>query len=161
MAQDEQSPLDDLIRDLTLEISQMQRWIAERAGLNTTDLMSLYFIRHADGRATPKALAEHLGLTSGATTILLNRLDKRGYVVRSAHPSDRRVVLLSLGPAAKSDSFFNLRKHLYSVNSAVIEALSPEEARIVRQFMASMIESTRQALQQLRTADEVARAEET
>ena len=69
--------LDDLIRELSGEITQIHRWMAEEAGLNTTDLMALFFIRNGEGQVTPKQLAENLGLTSGATAILLSELEHR------------------------------------------------------------------------------------
>jgi DNA-binding MarR family transcriptional regulator len=144
-------PLVDLIRELSNEIIQVQRWAAEQSGLNHTDLMGLYFIRNADGTATPTQLAQHLGLTSGATAILLNRLDARGFVVRSPHPTDRRGVLLSLGPAAKADSFLNVRKRLNSLNAKVIDALEPKDAAIVRRVMGELLTNTRDALREIRS----------
>ena len=152
MAQDAEAlPLADLVRELSNEIMQVQRWAAEQSGLNYTDLMGLYFIRNGEGTVTPTQLAQHLGLTSGATTILLNRLDARGFVVRSPHPTDRRGVLLSLGPAAVADGFLNVRDRLYSLNASVFDAMAPEEAVIVRRFLGELLTNTRDALRDLRT----------
>lgn len=142
--------MSDLIRELSSEITQMHRWLAESAGINSTDLMALYFVRNHDGEITPKSLSEYLGLTSGATTIMLNRLADRGYIERKAHPTDRRGVLLTLGPAANSETFLNLRQHLKAVNAEVITALSEEEAKIVRSFLIKYTESTRNELRRLR-----------
>jgi DNA-binding MarR family transcriptional regulator len=124
--------------------------MAEQAGLNATDLMALYFIRNGVGQVTPKQLAENLGLTSGATTILLNRLEERGLICRTPHPGDRRAVLLSLGETAKSEVILNLRKHLREANAEVFDSLSDEESVIVRNFLARTLESTRHTLQALR-----------
>ncbi|MBF0679514.1 MAG: MarR family transcriptional regulator [Devosia sp.] len=145
-------PLEDLIRELSTEITQIHRWMAEAAGLNTTDLMALYFIRNGEGAATPKLLAENLGLTSGATAILLNRLEERGLVERTPHPKDRRAVLLSLGAQAALEPFADIRKRVREANANVFESLSPEEARIVRDFLARTLENSRKTLQNLRTA---------
>ncbi len=143
--------LDDLIRELSSEVTQIHRWMAEEAGLNATDLMALYFVRNGEGQVTPKQLSENLGLSSGATTILLNRLEERQLIARNPHPTDRRGVLLSLGETAKSNAILNLRKHLRAANAGVIDSLSEEEAVIVRSFLARTIESTRQALHTLRS----------
>jgi DNA-binding MarR family transcriptional regulator len=147
---DTQPALDDLIRELSAELSQAYRWAAEQAGLNQTDLLGLYFINAANGAATPKSLAEHLGLTTGATAILLNRLQARGYVMRTPHPTDRRGVLLSLGQAARDQEFLKLRERMLGLNADVIAALSPEEADIVRRFIGRMVTNTRDSLRQLR-----------
>lgn len=150
MSEGSASAMSDLIRELSSEITQMHRWLAESAGINSTDLMALYFVRNHDGEITPKSLSEYLGLTSGATTIMLNRLADRGYIERKAHPTDRRGVLLTLGPAANSETFLNLRQHLKAVNAEVITALSEEEATIVRSFLIKYTESTRNELRRLR-----------
>ena len=144
-------PIDDLIRELSSEIMQVHRWMAEKAGLNTTDLMALYFVRNVAGQATPKLLAENLGLTSGATAILLNRLEQRGLIQRAPHPSDRRAVLLSLGPAASAEGIVQVRQYLREANAEIFDTLAPGERMIVTKFLGDMLENTRRALHDLRT----------
>ena len=63
--------------------------VAERFGLHTTDLecLDLLFMRE---QATAGELAKATGLTSGATTALIDRLERAGYVMRVADPTDRR-----------------------------------------------------------------------
>ncbi|MEI3612707.1 MarR family winged helix-turn-helix transcriptional regulator [Pseudogracilibacillus sp. SO30301A] len=41
-------------------------------------------------------LAERLGITKGAVTQLIDRLEKKELVSRTSHPSDSRAVLISL-----------------------------------------------------------------
>ena len=50
---------------------------------------------------TAGALAEELGLTTGAVTTLLDRLEKAGYVSRARDTVDRRRVLVQLTPLAR------------------------------------------------------------
>jgi predicted ArsR family transcriptional regulator len=50
----------------------------------------------ADGPLTPRELAGRLQLTSGGTTVLLDRLERQGWVRRRRHPGDRRSVLVEL-----------------------------------------------------------------
>jgi DNA-binding MarR family transcriptional regulator len=63
--------------------------VAGRFGLHTTDLECLDLIVMR-GEASAGELAQATGLTSGATTALIDRLEKAGYVVRVADPNDRR-----------------------------------------------------------------------
>ena len=63
--------------------------IGERFGLHTTDLECLDLIALRE-QASPGELSQATGLTSGAMTALLDRLEKAGYVIRVADPSDRR-----------------------------------------------------------------------
>jgi DNA-binding MarR family transcriptional regulator len=57
---------------------------------------------------SPARLASRIGLSSGATTSLLNRLEEAGHVVRTRESSDRRVVTLRSGRHVheRADEFF-------------------------------------------------------
>jgi DNA-binding MarR family transcriptional regulator len=70
---------------LTLFRNAMDGW----AGLNTTDMECLRLL-FQKGIATPSELARHTGLTSGATTAMLDRLEKAGLIERKPNPGDRR-----------------------------------------------------------------------
>ena len=50
--------------------------------------------------ALPSQLAAKLGLTTGSVTAMLDRLERLGYVTRSADPADRREVVVRLTPKA-------------------------------------------------------------
>jgi DNA-binding MarR family transcriptional regulator len=66
-------------------------------GISPTDLRAVSFVS-VNGGITPKLLAEHLGLTTGALTTLIDRLEKVALVARTAHPTDRRSILLRVTP---------------------------------------------------------------
>lgn len=67
--------------------------IADRLGLNVTDLQCLDFVSEA-GEITPGKLAELSGLTTGAITGVIDRLEKAGYVRRERDSHDRRKVII-------------------------------------------------------------------
>jgi DNA-binding MarR family transcriptional regulator len=67
--------------------------VAEHAGLSSSDLECLDFIVMGGADAiTAGRLAASTGLTSGAVTGLIDRLEKAGYVRRESDPADRRKV---------------------------------------------------------------------
>ncbi|SHE33317.1 MarR family winged helix-turn-helix transcriptional regulator [Devosia limi] len=142
--------LESVLRDLTGEMTHVYRWLAESAGINHTDLMCLFFVRSADGTATPKAVSQHLGLTSGATAIMLNRLEAAGFIVRGPHPTDRRGVLLSLGTEVRESGLLQLREKFIDLNQAVYAAFSEEELAVVRRFMRALLVNTRDSLRRMR-----------
>ena len=47
---------------------------------------------------TPSRLAELSGLTSGAVTGVLDRLERAGFVRRESDPTDRRSLLVRIDP---------------------------------------------------------------
>lgn len=142
--------MDELLRDLTAEVTHVYRWLAERAGINHTDLMCLFFVRSSDGRATPKAISQHLGLTTGATAIMLNRLEAARFIERHPHPTDRRGVLITLGPATEESGLLQLRDYVLRMNQQVIASYSEDELAIVRRFIGDMLANTRDTLRKTR-----------
>jgi DNA-binding MarR family transcriptional regulator len=67
--------------------------IARRVGVNSTDLECLDLILMS-GPSTAGDIARHTGLTSGAVTGLIDRLERLGLVERAADAADRRKVLV-------------------------------------------------------------------
>jgi DNA-binding MarR family transcriptional regulator len=67
--------------------------IARRVGVNASDLECLDLILMS-GPSTAGDIARHTGLTSGAVTGLIDRLERLSMVERTADPKDRRKVLV-------------------------------------------------------------------
>lgn len=67
--------------------------VAQRSGMNLTDLQCINILS-STGPIPAGQLAETMGLTTGAITGVINRLEKSGYVRREKDPADgRRVVI--------------------------------------------------------------------
>ena len=69
--------------------------IARRIGINSSDLECLDLIV-MDGPATAGEIGRRTGLTSGAVTGLIDRLERQGLVERTADARDRRKVLVKV-----------------------------------------------------------------
>lgn len=61
---------------------------------------SLY--HNPEGALTPADLSDEVGLTRSAMTSALDSLEKLGHTVRQPHPSDRRMVAISLTPSGRT-----------------------------------------------------------
>lgn len=67
--------------------------IAERSGMNLTDLQCITILT-SSGSMSAGQLAETMGLTTGAVTGVVDRMERAGYVQREKDPTDgRRVVI--------------------------------------------------------------------
>jgi DNA-binding MarR family transcriptional regulator len=71
--------------------------IADKVGLSPSDLECMGFLEDA-GPMTAGRLGELTGLTSGAVTRMIDRLERARYVRRRSDPDDRRKVLVELLP---------------------------------------------------------------
>ena len=87
------------VRDYGVNLTQFRNAMSEWAGLNVTDMECLRLL-FQKGIATPSELARYTGLTSGATTAMLDRLEKAGLIERRPNPNDRRGTLIA--PAQSS-----------------------------------------------------------
>ena len=73
---------------------------AGRLGVNSTDFECLDFVGTGDG-ITAGGLAEATGLTTGAITGVIDRLEAAGLARRVRDPADRRKVFVRMTPKAK------------------------------------------------------------
>jgi DNA-binding MarR family transcriptional regulator len=81
--------------------------VAERAGISSTDMDCMDFL-NVEGRMTAGRLAELTGLTTGAITGVIDRLEKAGLVRRERDEADRRKVFIAVVPenAARIGRFY-------------------------------------------------------
>jgi len=96
------SKLDELLHAFRLMQVQHGRVVvheSDELSMGATDMRALFFIAEAGPGATPKQVAEFLELSTGATTSLVDRMTDAGTLVREAHPTDRRSVILKVTPA--------------------------------------------------------------
>lgn len=89
---------DDLkhaVRQDQMANSRFEDVLARFLGINRTDSRCIDLIAQ-HGRLTAGQLAAYSGLTSGAVTVLIDRLERAGYVVRQRDADDRRKVWVEL-----------------------------------------------------------------
>jgi len=88
--------IEELMREMRLMSSfdsLFSQAVAERVGMHQTDIETMDLLNTL-GPMTAGELSDRTGLTSGATTRLIDRLERVGYVRRSADETDRRCVII-------------------------------------------------------------------
>ncbi|MFJ9107662.1 MarR family winged helix-turn-helix transcriptional regulator [Streptomyces sp. NPDC102283] len=139
------APLADLqafaveLRRMNGEINRMTHGFAAHQQLHPTDVSALAAILDAPSPLTPGALREHLGLTSGAVTACLDRLERAGHVRRARESSDRRVVHVYYEASARTAA----RDYFMPLAEATARArarFSETELTTVLRFLAAMNE---------------------
>lgn len=93
---------DELIRELMASTRKEIRaatlfvhTISELTGIHPTDIKCLDFLSDVKF-ATAGELAKITGLTTGAMTAVIDRLEKLGFVKREADSSDRRKIIVRI-----------------------------------------------------------------
>ena len=109
--------------------------VAEFAGLHQTDQDCIDLLDWA-GALTAGEIGTHLGLTSGAVTGLIDRLEAAGWVHRERDPADRRRVIVRLAEdVADGDALWEVYRPLAEAVEAYRDELAPRDLRIVVEFL--------------------------
>ena len=122
--------------------------VANRVGISSSDLECMDFLV-MEGRVTAGRLAELTGLTTGAITGVVDRLEKAGFVKRERDESDRRKVFITTIPAntAKIGALYE------KLHRAVMKDwmnYSDEELRLLLRFAEQSYETMRSATSELK-----------
>jgi DNA-binding MarR family transcriptional regulator len=112
--------------------------IANRFGLNPTDYKSLDLARHQEGGITPGRLAELTGLTTGAITAALDRLERAGFVRRERDVVDRRKVIVRVLPEARR-KLAPLFAALAEAMTALHETYDADELALILEYQSACI----------------------
>ena len=108
--------------------------LAERLGLNATDLLAVQLIAREGGDAAPGRLAELAGLTTGAITGVLDRLEVAGVVVREADPADRRRVIVRLVDS-RVDELAAALEPLARMTDELLSRYAPNERTAIADYL--------------------------
>jgi DNA-binding MarR family transcriptional regulator len=110
--------------------------IGQLLGVNVTDMKCLD-IMTLRGSVSPSELAEHTGRSTGATTAMLDRLEKAKLVERRPHPTDRRATLVVLSKEAmrKLPAMF---ESLAKAMEKLISGYSKKELTILADYFAKV-----------------------
>jgi DNA-binding MarR family transcriptional regulator len=106
--------------------------VANVAGIANSDLECMDIL-YLEGRVTAGRLAEVTGLTTGAITGVVDRLEKAGLVRRERDEKDRRKVFIAVVPEAAM-KIGQLYVPLQQAMEKVFGAYSDEELRLLLRF---------------------------
>jgi len=89
----------ELGRKMSTQTVFLHQAIAQSVGLNATDTKCIdLMLRAPDGTVTAGRLSDMTGLTTGAITHILDRLETRQFIERVRDAQDRRKVLIRVRP---------------------------------------------------------------
>lgn len=102
-------------------------------GLSAADNKALGVIRR-EGPMSARELADRTGLTAGAVTGLVDRLEHAGYARRTRHETDRRrLVIEATAPA--SPQVNEAVSEMAQAMGRVAEQFSPDELMVVARWV--------------------------
>ena len=145
---------DVLIHDLSTAVRAMQRATdamdqaaADYCGINRTDGRCLDLL-HERGAMTAGQLAEHAGLSPGAITTVVDRLEAHDYVRRVRDSADRRRVMVEV-----TERMLEITERLYGPLAQAVVWLrrnSEEELSAILEFAIKSTEIQQQRAAEIR-----------
>lgn len=133
---------ESLVRQASSEIRRYQTAVdrfdeaaTRLLGINRTDGRCLDVLDQR-GPLSAGDLARECGLTTGAMTTLLDRMEEFGYLRRVAHPTDRRRVMVELTAKARRRA-----EQIYGPvgkeGAELLACLSDRQLELIRDVMAT------------------------
>jgi DNA-binding MarR family transcriptional regulator len=133
----------ELLAELGRQISWMgaqsvllSQAVADRVGIHPTDVECLDLLTRLAGEEpmTAGRLAELTGLTTGAITGVLDRLERRGFARREPDPTDRRRVLVVPNTERATREFGPLYAPLGKAMTALMETYNDRDLALFVDF---------------------------
>lgn len=102
-----------------------------------TQMYMLHYIRQSE-RCRLTELAEKLDVKPSAVTVMIDRLVKSDYVVRTHDTDDRRVILVELTPTG-IEILEKAQAMREEIVGAYLDKLDPDEIRIATEVLEKMV----------------------
>ena len=142
--------INEKFREMSTETIMFHQAVADILGLHVTDHKCLDFI-YRFGAMPAGRLAELTGLTTGAITGIIDRLEEAGYVRRTNDPKDRRRTIVEPTRNKKLEKkievlFIPLRDRMHKL----LSSYSDSELAFLLDATTEMLEQTREESIKLR-----------
>lgn len=127
---DEQDTLIEALNDGLIEFfDRFTSWessVIQSGHLKISDAHAIEILGHY-GRMNMKELAERLGVTTGTTTVTVDRLEHAGYACRTRAEFDRRSYIIELTPAG-NEAYHEHHRHHLNLARDLVSVLGEEDA---------------------------------
>jgi DNA-binding MarR family transcriptional regulator len=124
--------------------------VADAVGLHPTDQACIDLLDWT-GPITAGEIGSHLGLSSGAVTGLIDRLEAGGWVRRERDPRDRRRVVVHFS-TERAAELWPIYRPLAEAIDAYRDHLDPRDLSVVVEFLEFANETIAQATRHARDA---------
>ncbi len=130
------------LRDLGTASADASQALARRLAMNPTDFATMSHIAYAAEPLGPRELSSRLGITPGAMTDVVDRLESAGHLLRERDTADRRRVRLVATEAANDEVRRHLRELLDGLD-AITTDFTADERDAIRRYLAAATEAYR------------------
>jgi DNA-binding MarR family transcriptional regulator len=135
--------------ELNAQAIMFHHAVGERMGLSATEYKAADILRRF-GPMTAGELAKRTGLTTGAVTGLVDRLERDGFVRREHDKNDRRRVIIKPITKGKFEDVENLFGPLDKAFGKLIEDYNDHDAAVIADFVSKAAKVSKEHTDNLR-----------
>ncbi|GLY38079.1 MarR family transcriptional regulator [Amycolatopsis sp. NBRC 101858] len=133
----------DAGRELSTAVVAFHEAVGARLGVTAVDQRALAVI--AGAGSVSADLAKEIGLTPGAVTGLVDRLERAGLAHRAPDPADRRRLVITAAPGAFGKVFAGLDEAMAKLTARY----SPAEQAVIADWVAGTVDVLREQTRRL------------
>jgi DNA-binding MarR family transcriptional regulator len=137
-------------RELSARTIMFHGAIAEKMGLSITEHKALDILSR-QGPVTAGQLAKVTGLTTGAITGMVDRLEKAGFMRRVPDPHDRRKIRVE-AVVEKYEAMAGVFASLGQAMNGLLESYDDKELAVIHDFMSRLPEVMEEETKKLRAS---------
>jgi DNA-binding MarR family transcriptional regulator len=131
------------IRAVMTATEQYREALANHLGIGRTEAQAIGQLA-ATGGLGQTELAARVGITTGASTALIDRLEKAGLARRTAHPTDRRRTVVTLTERGQQ-----LVEEGHRSLASLFDGLPDQHLSLVAAALSTIAENLRREVQRL------------
>jgi DNA-binding MarR family transcriptional regulator len=134
-------PATQLIRDFLDVSEEFEAYVGRELTVNPTDLQAMQHLIMG-GPLGPTELSRRLGISTAATTAVVDRLVAVGHATRAQHPTDRRAVVIVPNPSSVARAMGTLMPMIMGID-AVLDEFDETDQAVITSYLERVLEVLR------------------
>lgn len=134
----------ELVREIVEVSEEFEAHVGRELTVNPTDLQAMEHLI-TSGPLGPTELARRLGVSTAATTAVVDRLVGLGHATRTQHPTDRRGVVVVPSPASVQRAMGTLMPMIMGIDG-VLDNFTDEEQAVITDYLDRVVVAFRAQL---------------
>jgi len=148
MSRNKIEQIGERLKEQSTHAVRRSNLIAAQLKINPTDLEALEVLLR-NGKATAGTLSSETGISGGAVTKMIDRLEKADFVKRVLDKSDRRKVIIEPNLNTIQQRVFPLYTPLIAATTELFKTYSDQELDIINGFMEKILQISSDDLNQM------------
>jgi DNA-binding MarR family transcriptional regulator len=134
----------ELIREFLDVSEEFEAHVGRELTVNPTDLQAMQHLIMS-GPLGPTDLSRRLGISTAATTAVVDRLVAVGHASRTQHPTDRRGVVIVPNPASVQRAMSTLLPMIMGIDG-VLDEFDEDDQAVITAYLERVLEVYRAQL---------------